>query len=378
MICFFQCYGQSTYGKYKREQSNLSKSKIALDLCSYYLRFHLDSLSVLGLDLLRENKKRPNPFCKAVCDRILGCYDVRSGSISNGLRLLNDSKSTFLNTGDEKLISEAYNEIGIAYLIQGDHESAEMYFQMSLSHGRRSSKSEMTYMAEINLAKSSLVSGNTYTAKMLAEHYIRQALDDQKYEAIANAYSFLGQIALDEDQMRRAQNCFKKQWKYASLTHSPFIRSRALNNQAIVHFMNDQYEKALNLFQKTLKERKNQGFHFYTCESYMNLAHFYFETDQKSTAQLYIDSCIFLAKQHNLILSHIEALELILEHHESAEVKNKLDVLKRNREELIKLNMSQRGLISSNKEKTASKSYKYIYLFIFFIAGVIWWLYSKD
>ena len=350
---------------------------MALELWSYYLRFHLDSLSVLGLDLIKENKTRPHPFVEAVYNRILGCYDVRSGSVKNGLHLLNASKATFLHLGDEKLISEAYNEIGIAYLLMGDHKSAEMHFQNSLSHGRRSNLPSMSYMAEINLAKSALISGDQFTAKMLAEHYIRQAMENEKYEAIANAYSFLGQIALDEDQMRRAQNCFKQQGKYASLSHSPFIRLRALNNQAIVHFMNDQYEKALNLFQKTLKERKNQGFHFYTCESYMNLANFYFETDQKSVAQLYIDSCIFLAKQQNLILSHIEALELILEHHESVEVKNKLDILKQKRQELIKLNMSQRTRIRSIQEKKATKADSFIYLFIFFFVGVIWWIYWK-
>ena len=333
MICFFTLHGQSTYTQYKIEKSSISKSKMALELWSYYLRFHLDSLSLLGLDLLKENQTRPHPFGQAVCNRILGCYDVRSGSMKNGLHLLNASKATFLLIGDEKLISEAYNEIGIAYLLMGDHESAEMHFQNSLSHGRRTNLPSMAYMAEINLAKSALISGDLFTAKMLAEHYIRQALENDKYESVANAYSFLGQIALDEDQMKRAQNCFKQQWEYALLSHSPFIKSRALNNQAIVHFMNDQYEKALYLFQKTLKQRKNQGFHFYTCESYMNLANFYFETDQISTAQLYIDSCILIAEKQNLLLSHIEALELIYEYQKTKGVKEKMAFLKQKRKE---------------------------------------------
>ena len=221
---------------------------MALELWSYYLRFHLDSLSVLGLDLLKENQTRPHPFGQAVCNRILGCYDVRSGSIKNGLHLLNASKATFLHIGDEKLISEAYNEIGIAYLLMGDHESAEMHFQNSLSHGRKSNLPNMSYMAEINLAKSALISGNLLSAKMLAEHYISMALANKKYESVANAYSFLGQIALDEEQIKRAQNCFEKQLEYALLTHSPFIRSRALNNQAIVNFMNGDYDTSLRLF----------------------------------------------------------------------------------------------------------------------------------
>jgi tetratricopeptide (TPR) repeat protein len=213
---------------------------------------------------------------------------------------------------------------------------------------------------------------------MLAEHYIRQALEYEKYESVANAYSFLGQIALDQDQIRRAQNCFKQQGEYALLSHSPFIRSRALNNQAIVHFMNDQYEKALYLFQKTLKERKNQGFHFYTCESYMNLANFYFETDQISTAQLYIDSCIFIAEKQNLLLSHIEALELIYEYQKTKGVKEKMAFLKQKRKELIQQNKDQRRTLTSKEETKPESRKSYIYLSIFVFLGIVWWLYSKD
>ena len=377
-IFFFSLHSQSTYSQYKKEKGIILKSKIALELCSHYLRFHLDSLSVLGLDLLKENKIRPHSFSQGVCNRILGCYDVRSGSMKNGLRLLHASKSTFLNSGDEKLISEAYNEIGIAYLIMGDHSSAEMYFQTSLSHGIKSNHKSMAYMAEINLAKSALISGDLLKAKMLTEHYIRQALEDEKHESVANAYSFLGQIALDENQITRAKNCFKKQLDYATWSHSPFIKSRALNNQAIVYFMNNEFEKALHLFQSTLKQRKQQGFHFYTCESYMNLANFYFEKDDMSNGQLYIDSCIYLAENKNMLLSQIEALELLLEHDTKKEIKDKLNILKQKRKKLIKDNKIERRLYDSRKKTNTENRNNYIYIICFVLLGILWWLYPKD
>ena len=101
------------------------KSKIALHLWEYYSRFHIDSLHVIGVDLLKKQNENTDAFSKAVAYRLLGCYDVRYGEIKTGLELLEISKSIFLNLGDEKLISEAYNEIGIAYLLLGDNETAK-------------------------------------------------------------------------------------------------------------------------------------------------------------------------------------------------------------------------------------------------------------
>ncbi len=136
-----------------------------MDLWEYYSRFHIDSLHVIGVDLLKKQNENTDAFTKAVANRLLGCYDVRYGKIKTGLELLEISKSIFLNLGDEKLISEAYNEIGIAYLLLGDNETAKLCFQNSLKHGRKSAIIGMSYMAEINLAKSQLNSGDIQKAQ---------------------------------------------------------------------------------------------------------------------------------------------------------------------------------------------------------------------
>ena len=158
-------FGQSGVNSYYNEDRIVIKSKIALDLWEYYSRFNIDSLHVIGVDLLKKQNENSDAFTKAVAYRLLGCYDVRYGEIKTGLELLEISKSIFLNLGDEKLISEAYNEIGIAYLLLGDNETAKLCFQNSLKHGRKSAIIGMSYMAEINLAKSQLNSGDIQKAQ---------------------------------------------------------------------------------------------------------------------------------------------------------------------------------------------------------------------
>ncbi|MBT5438431.1 MAG: tetratricopeptide repeat protein [Flavobacteriales bacterium] len=370
-------YGQSVIQSYKKETNVISKSKIALELWEYYSRYHLDSLNSIGLDLLESQQKPIDPFCKAVAYRLLGCYDVRYGEINKGLKLLESSKSIFLNLGDEKLISEAYNEIGIAYLLLGDHETARLHFEHSLSHGRNSEIKAMSYMAEINLAKTELKAGKIALSQMLTEHYIRQAIDDQKHESVANAYSFLGQIAIDKNQMKRAEYCFTKQLESSMLCDAPFIKTRAINNQAILAFIRSEYEKSIHLFLEVLEQRKLQGFQLYTCEAFMNVANFYFERADMINGALYIDSCLVLAEQHHLLLAQIEAIELSIEFDETPKLKNKLTLLRQKRKQLIDQNNNKRKSLTVKKNK-AENSTHYIMLSLLIIPILLWWLYTKD
>lgn len=379
IFSFYSCdlFGQSTFHTYKNESNVISKSKIALELWEYYSRYHLDSLNVIGLDILENQKSAIDPFSKAVAYRLLGCYDVRYGEINKGLKLLESSKSIFLNLGDEKLISEAYNEIGIAYLLLGDHETSRLHFESSLSHGRNSIVKEMAYMAEINLAKCELKAGNIVLSKMLAEHYIRQATDNSKYESVANAYSFLGQIALDKNQIKRAKLCFSKQLEYSILCDAPFIKTRALNNQGILAFLSLDHENSIKIFLEVLEQRKWQGFQFYTCEAYMNIANFYFEKADMVKGALYIDSCIVLAERHNLLLTQIEALELNLEYEKTTELRQKLTELKQKRKQVINRNNNRRKSLNVKKNK-AESSRIYFLLSLLIITALIWWIYTKD
>ena len=372
----FSC-AQARSTSYYKEKSIVQKSKIALELWGYYSRYHIDSLNIIGIDLLQKHHQSKDLFSKAVSYRMLGCYDVRSGAIHKGLELLNSSKNILLNLGDEKLISEAYNEIGIAYLLLGDHKTANVAFEKSLSHGRNSNSPSMSYMAEINLAKSELKAGNMIPAKMLAEHYIRMALNDEKYESAANAYSFLGQIALDENKIERAKSCFNKQFEFAQLCVAPFIVTRAINNRAIRHFISSEYDESLKLFQEVLAQRKSQNFHFYTCEAYMNIANYYLETNDQIKGSLYIDSCISLAEEHNLLLNQIEAIELMIEHQETPDLIKRLGLLKQKQNLMTESNLDARKKLNYKTSKVESQNI-YLILILAITSFMIWGLYSKS
>ena len=379
LFCFYIIYslcslsfGQSGVNSYHNEDRIVMKSKIALDLWEYYSRFHIDSLHVIGVDLLKRQNENTDAFTKAVAYRLLGCYDVRYGEIKTGLELLEISKSIFLNLGDEKLISEAYNEIGIAYLLLGDNETASLYFQNSLKHGRKSGIIGMSYMAEINLAKSRLKSGDIQKAQFYTEHYIRQALDDEKYESVANAYSLLGQIALDYDQEKRAKYCFRKQFEYAKKCNAPFISTRAINNEAILAFMSENYTESLRLFKVVLEQRKKQEFHFYICEAYMNLGNYHFQRGDSVQGMIYLDSCLLLAEKHKLLLNQIEALELLLEYKNTDKIKNQLNELINKKTKLMNDNLKKRKALKIEKNNPKSPNLYLVISIIIAACGILW------
>ena len=109
----------------------------------------------------------------------------------------------------------------------------------------------------------------------------------------------------------------------------------------------------------------------------MNIANFYFETANMVKGSQYIDSCIFLAERHNLLLTQIEALELNIEYEKTSELRQKLAVLKQKRKQTIDRNNNRRKSFNAKKNKTESSTH-YIMLSLLIIPILLWWLYTKD
>ncbi len=370
---------QSKISTYQKEPSLLKKSVIALDLWEYYSRYSIDSLYIIGFELLQKNSKENNPFVEAVAKRMLGCFEVRNKSIVDGLKLLHSSKSIFLNNGDNRLIAEAYNELGIAYFLMGEMASAKENFKISLEYGEKSSRPTLAYMAEINLAKCILQEGDLLYSKRLIEHYVRCAERDEKYEAVANAYSLLGQIALDEEKVKRASWCFNKQLESAIKTNAPFIVTRAHSNQAILLFMDKNYTQSLNMFKEVLEKRKEQGFHSYTCEAYMNLASFHYERGNVPLGNRYIDSSYTLAQEHGLLQTRIESLELKQDYVNSDRLEKRISKLQHEQDQLISERKRQRNELRKKVKKEAKEGEKTTYAFLLLICVpiILWVIYKR-
>jgi tetratricopeptide (TPR) repeat protein len=274
--------------------------------------------------LYRSSKNTHSRFGLAVSQRILGCYDVRTGKIQRGISFLKASKNYFLGQNDFEMICEVMNELGIAYFLQGDMETATSFFKASIDYGKESPIETNAFLAEVNLAKVYFEKGKIAEAKHLLIHYIQQALIFKKFESVSNAYSLLGEISLSLNHIKTASDYFDKQRAFATKSKNASYVTRAMNNQAISAFYQNQPEKALSIFQEVLERRKQENFPFNTFDAYFNLASFY-HPDRPQISLRYIDSCYHIAKKNNLLKQELEVYEWRFEHNKDKKNKQLID-----------------------------------------------------
>lgn len=365
LLIYFFCgnllLASTEFGDFREERNIHSKSQKALVLWEKYVSNSIDSLNILGIELLRSAKKKESNFGIAIANRILGCYDVRTGKIDRGIRLLTASKNYFVSRNDNELICESMNELGIAYFLNGDFETAKSFFQSSLKFGKESPIETNGFLAQINLAKVYAEQGKISEAKFLIQDYIQQANILKKWESVSNGYSLLGDMAINSNRIRTAKNYIVKQSHYANKAKSALYITRAINNQAILAYYEGNLDESLRLFQEVLIRRKKENFAFNIYDAYFNLASFHY-TKNLGLALKYVDSCFQIVKENKLLKQELEVYEWRYQHFKDGENECLIDSMKTVISDLEKRNEIVRKelkLIDSSKEVASSNTWLY-------------------
>lgn len=353
-------FASNDFIDFKRDSDIHSKSQIALVLWERYVSNSIDSLNILGIELLRSAKKKESDFGLAIANRILGCYDVRIGKIDRGIRLLTQSKNYFVSSNDNELICEGMNELGIAYFLNGDLETAKRFFQSSLKFGKESPVETNRFLAQINLAKVYAEQGKISEAKFLIKDYIQQASNLKKWESVSNGYSLLGDLALEKNQIRTAKINFEKQINFAKKANSEIYITRAINNQAILAYYEGNSSKSLALFQEVLRRREAEKFAFNIYDANFNLARFHYP-DKLDIALKYVDSCYQIAKENRLLKQELEVYEWRYQHYKDSHNKNRIDSMKtviadlEKRNEIVRKEIYLKTMDSRKKPNSLNK-----------------------
>lgn len=349
-------FAQNTisYTAFKTERNLEKKTRLALDLWEYYLRNDVDSLRPLAKELLSNSEN--NSFSKAVATRIFGCYEVRKGHILDGIEFLKKSKNYFLSIGDNELLTEELNELGIAYFLHGDLETATYYYKQSLKVGQDSPKETDAILAEVNLAKVYIAQKKFEKAEAILNHYILSARNLKKWEAVANGYSVLADVSLNLNELEKAKVFCKKQLFYAQRSNALNLKINAINNQALIFYFEGDLEKSIQLFEKILVMRKRQGMPMKIYDAFYNLSSFYVESNPKLAAD-YIDSCIKIAHKNNYHQLELEAYQFKSSELKLGSFSKEIKSIVKQQKELSNTNEKERNLIIKAFEKTTvSKS----------------------
>lgn len=278
------------YKTFARETDISLKSELALELWNFYLSNDLDSLKIIGTELLHDAKEANHDFGEAVAYRIIGDYEVWNGSHMSGREHLKSAARYFLGMENYLLYSECLISLGNSYFMEGDLADARKAYLNALDAGKKSGDQSAWFAPELNLAKVLAARSDTLKALELGMHYKNEALRLSRYEAVSNAYGFLYNM-INKDSLLRSEY-LQKSIDFARKSKSLNQLSHALNNAAIEHFYAANTDSAEVLFTEALHLRKKANNHRLICESYLNLAQLNLELGNLIRSSAYADSSI--------------------------------------------------------------------------------------
>ena len=323
-LLFFLIFVHSiSYGQYKEQlkkyyqTSDLDKkAALGLEIWSPLMRDNLDSLRIIGFDLVLQGVEKRNSFATNVGKRALGSALIRTGEQDKGIKFLLESLKYFEESGDQVIITETLNEIGNAYMNKGLPLMAEKYYLKSLKAGKNSPDPTSSFLAEINLGQAYIGLKNFDKATAIIQHYKKEALKHGKLESVSNAYALLGTIEQQQKNIPLAMEYFQKSADFGLKSTSKAQVAHSYNNLAIVYFEKGEIDKTLEYFIKALDIRMETNNAKYICESYFNIGGLYFEMGKYEDALVYYEKSLDFAQKRNLLRDEMDALFALSELYE--------------------------------------------------------------
>jgi len=284
----FLLQAQHTYSSYQAEENMARKASAGLYLWNQYLRNDLDSLKILGVDLLLAAAEEGDAFAKAVGEQALGSYQIRSGNLEKGIFHLQEARRFYMKREDYDQLTVTYNELGNARFLQGKyHEAIKMYLS-SLRFGALAPDPTSAFSAKIGLGKAYVAIGDTAVGLKTIENYKEQAAQVRKFESVADAYAYMGEVEMERNAAL-SKEYYEKSIIFSIKSKSKAHLSHAYNNKAIVLFNLGDLDSSLFYFNKALELRKTLKHHKGIVESYYNLASFYQEQGKLQMALKYYE-----------------------------------------------------------------------------------------
>jgi len=313
-LSFVVFFGQTQdYQTFKNEENALDKFFFARDLFTRYLTTDLDSVKLLGDELLTFSNKERFRDGIYLAFHILGDYFIESAQEEKGIRLLMEAKNYYFEQQDFESMMHVYNAIGTAYHRLESYQKAISYYKIALSYGEVADNQNMAKIALLNWAKA-LQNLEEYTqAVEKAQEFKRWAIQTHQNTFIANAFSVIGSIFLDLSDYQQAIDNFEKSYQYAEQQNDHATKANALTNMGIVFFLQDELAESQRCFFTALEARKQLQAITSLCDAYLNCGGILFEQGQtKQAAELYLEGYT-IANQHKKYTQEIELLEALLE-----------------------------------------------------------------
>lgn len=285
--------------------------KLAHKLGLYYVSEDIDSLRILGENLFFYGLDHGYQPAIEKGKILLGEYFIQSGKISQGMELLKPMLSVAEEQEDPELKIQLYKTITLGYCLAHDANSALTWSKRIRQFQKAQKDPLLRIGGDLLYAQALQLSGKKTEAIAVYHRYISEAEKIKFYRGIASAYAKLGDIYRLNKDLEQAEKYFQLSNAAAQKTGLIVPQANAINNLAIIHFEQDQKEKALEYFQKALdlrlKSHNNRGI----CESYFNIGEFYHYSEKYPSALEWYQKCLQFAEKEQLLTDQKDALQAI-------------------------------------------------------------------
>jgi len=309
IVCFLSKAQNFSFTEFEREKDSVKRVEQAGASWSYYIRNNLDSLRIVGLEIMNLD----SAVFFGLGSRNLGSYQIRGGNIDRGVELLEQAREFFSRKKSFTLLSETENELGNAYFLVGNYRQSADFYLASMIHGSRSSDNTASYSGMIGFGKTIYSIGDTARALLFVQKYLERSLRDDKFEAAADACGFLGMAAGHKGRVELMSAYYKRGMTYSSMSSSTANQANALTNKAITYFYKNKVDSSIYLFKESLKLREEVGATRPIVESFYNLAIFYIETDSLAIAKKYAERGEAISAEKGIRSWQLDCLRLLLE-----------------------------------------------------------------
>ncbi|PIE87384.1 MAG: hypothetical protein CSA03_00470 [Bacteroidetes bacterium] len=298
-----------SYQDFHNEKDSVLLVKKGLEAWSYYIRNSVDSLKIVGSEMV--DSKYVSLYPVGLIN--LGSFHIRTNDIPKGIELLEEARELFAKERSAALLSETENEIGNAYFLKGNYNLSSRYYFSSMVHGANIADVTASYNGMIGFGKTICATGDTIRGVRFVREYLERCLKNDKFESASDACGFLGMIEGLKGKVELMSAYYRRGNVYAWRSNSKTHWANAHTNKAIDFFTKQKVDSAEMLFQKALSIRKEVGATRPIVEGYYNLAILNIETGRFDEAHKYALLGEELSKDAGVISWQLDCLLLLKE-----------------------------------------------------------------
>jgi tetratricopeptide (TPR) repeat protein len=212
----------------------------------------------------------PQEKCKLLL-RIARAYEYDEYTLS--LKYANEALALAHQYRLQKVVTSSLIQLGITHMYMGGYEQAFTHFEKADSIWKASAMETDRQTSLNNLAGLYMLNGDLKKARALFNESMTIAMKQEKknWEAIADLYSNIGMLKIDQTEYDSSLFFFMKALAIADTLSYPALQVRTVGEIGGIYSRLNEYAKAKEYFTRFLTLAQQQKNKYYECLAYNHL-----------------------------------------------------------------------------------------------------------